>query len=90
LQGRRGYGGLKIDHAKLLKELKRENERLKKAVSELTRDKQILKEALSGKYWARPTSGRAWTTCAQLSVSERRACAVVGQSRSTQRRQSSR
>jgi putative transposase len=47
---RRGCGGLKIDHAKLLKELERENERLKKAVSELTRDKHILKEALSGKY----------------------------------------
>ena len=33
-----------------LKELERENERLKKAVSELTLDKLILKEALSGKY----------------------------------------
>ena len=47
---RRDYGGLKIDQAKRLKELERENERLKKAVSELTLDKQILKEALSGKY----------------------------------------
>jgi putative transposase len=46
----REYGGLKIDQAKRLKELERENERLKKAVSELTLDKQILKEALSGKY----------------------------------------
>ena len=44
------YGGLKADDAKRLKELERENERLKKAVSELTLDKQILKEALSGKY----------------------------------------
>jgi len=43
-------GGLKIDQAKRLKELERENERLKKAVSELTLDKLILKEALSGKY----------------------------------------
>jgi transposase-like protein len=42
---RREYGGLKIDQAKRLKELERENERLKKAVSELTLDKQILKEA---------------------------------------------
>jgi putative transposase len=47
---RREYGGLKIDQAKRLKDLERENERLKKAVSELTLDKQILKEALSGKY----------------------------------------
>ena len=47
---RREYGGLKIDQAMRLKELERENERLKKAVSELTLDKQVLKEALSGKY----------------------------------------
>ena len=47
--GRRN-GGLKIDQANRLKDLERENERLKKAVSELTLDKQILKEALSGKY----------------------------------------
>lgn len=43
---RREYGGLKMDQAKRLKELERENERLKKAVSELTLDKLILKEAL--------------------------------------------
>jgi transposase-like protein len=47
---RREYGGLKMDQAKRLKELERENERLKKAVSELTLDKLILKEALTGKY----------------------------------------
>ncbi len=47
---RREYGGLKLDQAKRLKELERENERLKKAVSELTLDKLILKEALAGKY----------------------------------------
>jgi len=64
---RREYGGLKIDQAKRLKELERENERLKKAVSELTLDKLILKEALSGKYCALPASGRAWTTCARSS-----------------------
>jgi len=42
---RREYGGLKLDQAKRLKELERENERLKEAVSELTLDKLILKEA---------------------------------------------
>ncbi len=41
---RREYGGLKLDQAK------RFNDRLKKAVSELTLDKLILKEALEGKY----------------------------------------
>jgi transposase-like protein len=47
---RRDYGGLKLDQAKKFKDLERENERLKKAVSELTLDKLILKEALEGKY----------------------------------------
>ena len=47
---RRLYGGLKIDQARRLKDLERENQRLKKAVSELTLDKLILKEALEGKY----------------------------------------
>ena len=37
-----------MDQAKRLKELERENERLKKAVLELTLDKLILKEAVSG------------------------------------------
>jgi hypothetical protein len=35
---------------KRLKELERENARLRKAVSDLTLDKVILKEAMSGKY----------------------------------------
>lgn len=47
---RRNYGGLKLDQAKRLRDLERENERLKRAVSELTLDKLILKEALEGKY----------------------------------------
>jgi len=47
---RREYGDLKLDQAKRLKELERENDRLRKAVSELTLDKQILKESLTGKY----------------------------------------
>ena len=47
---RREYGGLKLDQAKRFKDLERENERLKKAISELTLDKLILKEALEGKY----------------------------------------
>ena len=47
---RREYGGLKLDQAKRFKDLERENDRLKKAVSELTLDKLILKEALQGKY----------------------------------------
>jgi putative transposase len=47
---RREYGGLKIDQAKRLKELERENERPEKEVSELPLHKLILKEALTRKY----------------------------------------
>lgn len=47
---RREYGGLKIDQAKRLKDLERENGRLRRAVSDLTLDKLILKEALEGNY----------------------------------------
>lgn len=47
---RKTYGGLKMDQARQFKELERENARLRKAVSELTLDKMILNEALSGKY----------------------------------------
>ncbi len=45
---RREYGGLRTDQARRLKELERENARLRKAVAELTLDKLILKEAASG------------------------------------------
>jgi transposase-like protein len=46
---RREYGGLKLDQVKRIKELEQENQRLRKAVSELTLDKQILKEVVEGK-----------------------------------------
>lgn len=42
------YGGMKKDEMKRLKELQKENARLKKAVAELILDKQILQEALRG------------------------------------------
>lgn len=45
---RKEYGGLRTDQAKRLKELEKENGRLRKAVSDLTLDKLILKEALEG------------------------------------------
>ena len=43
---RNQYGGMKAAEAKRLKELEQENARLKKAVADLTLDKQILKEAI--------------------------------------------
>ena len=42
---RKEYGGLKVDQAKRLKELERENSRLKKLVAEQALDMAILKEA---------------------------------------------
>ena len=47
---RKEYGGMKISQAKRLKDLERENARLKKAVADLTLDKLILQEALEGNY----------------------------------------
>lgn len=47
---RKDYGGMKVSQARRLKDLERENGRLKKAVAELTLDKLILKEALEGNY----------------------------------------
>ena len=44
------FGGLKLDQVRRLKELERENARLRKAVSDLTLEKVILKEAASGKW----------------------------------------
>ncbi len=42
------YGGLEVDQARRLKDLERENARLKRAVAELTLDKLILREAAEG------------------------------------------
>ena len=47
---RKEFGGLKGDQVKRLKELEKENDRLRKAVSDLTLDKLILKEAASGNF----------------------------------------
>ena len=47
---RREYGGLKVSQAKRMKDLERENSRLKRAVADLTLDKLVLREALEGNY----------------------------------------
>ena len=44
------YGGMKLEQVRRLKELEKENARLKRAVAELTLDKLILKEAAEGNY----------------------------------------
>ena len=45
---RREYGGMKTDQLRRLKELEKENQRLRRAVSDLTLDKLILVEAARG------------------------------------------
>lgn len=47
---RREYGGLKVDQARRLKDLEKENARLKKLLAEAELDKAILKEAASGNF----------------------------------------
>ena len=47
---RREYGGLTVEQAKRLKELEKENLRLRRAISDLTLDKLILKEAAEGNF----------------------------------------
>jgi putative transposase len=44
------YGGMGTEQLKELKRLQKENERLRQAVSDLTLDKLILKEATSGNF----------------------------------------
>ena len=47
---RREYGGMKVSQARRLKELERENGRLKRAVADLTLDKLTLEEAAEGNF----------------------------------------
>ena len=47
---RNEYSGIRSDQAKSLKELERENARLKKRVAEAELDKAILREAASGNF----------------------------------------
>ena len=47
---RREYGGMKVSQARRLKELERENGRLKRAVADLTLDKLIVEEAAEGNF----------------------------------------
>jgi putative transposase len=47
---RREYGGMNRDQLKRLKELEKENGRLRRAVSDLTLDKMILTEAARGNF----------------------------------------
>jgi putative transposase len=47
---RKEFGGLKLDQAKRLKELEKENGRLKRLVAELSLEKQVLREVAQGNF----------------------------------------
>lgn len=47
---RREYGGMRVDQARRLKELEKENGRLKRLVADLTLDNAILKEVTRGNF----------------------------------------
>ena len=47
---RREYGGMRIEQAKRLKEVEKENARLKKLVADISLDNAILKEAARGNF----------------------------------------
>jgi transposase-like protein len=47
---RKEYGGMRVDQARKLKDVEKENARLKKLVADLSLDNAILKEASTGNY----------------------------------------
>ena len=47
---RKEFGGLKSDQVRRMKELETENQRLRKAIADLTLDKLILQEAARGNF----------------------------------------
>jgi len=47
---RREYGGMRVEQARRLKELEKENARLKKLVADISLDNAILKEAAQGNF----------------------------------------
>ena len=50
IRGRKEYGGFRMDQAKRMKQLEKENAKLKKLLAEAELDKAILKEAASGNF----------------------------------------
>lgn len=72
------YGGLKIDQAKKLKALERENTRLKRAVAVLTLDKLIPQEAARGNFQGLPGAGSALLLWVQFLVCRNGAYARCG------------
>jgi len=83
---RKEYGGLPLDQAEHLRELEKENARLKRLLADMTLRNAIPKEAASGP--ANRTKAVVYQRrqLGEQIVSERRACRILSQNRSTQRR----
>jgi putative transposase len=81
------YAGLESDQVRELKQVVEENARLKRLVAEPSLDKAVLQDVLSKKV-PRPALLKPVVRYVQTShgFSERRACSVTGQHRSTQRK----
>jgi hypothetical protein len=83
------FGGLKADDAKRLKDLERENSTLKRLLADAELEKAALKEIARGNFYARnadATRAAVHHVIVTMKVSERFACRVTGQNRTTQRR----
>src|SRR5713226_7068682 len=78
---RKEYGGLKLEQAKRLKELEKENSRLKRLVAELSLEKRSLGET------CKPERRRcaARNVRREYAISDRHVCRLLGQWRGTQR-----
>ncbi|WP_112650005.1 IS3 family transposase [Mycobacterium xenopi] len=84
---RRAYGGMDLDGAKELKELREQNTRLKRLLAEAELQKDALREVAKGKILSPDAKRRAVDMLKEvLGVSERLACKAVGLARSTYRR----
>jgi putative transposase len=84
----RQFGGMKADDAKRLKELEKENARLKLIVADKELEVRAAQGGREGKLVSPARRRRAVAMLRdRLGVSERWACRVVGQHRSTQRRE---
>ena len=81
------YGGIKAEDARRLRELEKENRDLKSQVANQSLDILMLRQALSVDVLGPRLRSRIVTRLrVKFGVSERRACEVIGQSRSSQRR----
>ncbi|WP_220150133.1 IS3 family transposase [Marinobacter pelagius] len=88
---RKKYGGLEVSEARRLKALEEENARLKKLLAESMLDTEALKAALNRKLLTVGNKREAVRTMlSETTISERKACSLVGLSRATMRYQSQR